>query len=355
MSSTSGTEMIHLGPSGAPAIPDSLELDLDALVERRAQALLADSDLQIAAQVEAWNRTEAALMHQEEIMRQAVAELNDKLMAAERRLSEQSAPTTQDSSMGESEALTPQTRVAATPLPRKKHKVDSRRHQFPKITIPGGRILRSSASRATLQPAGSLRMDTAGRNQSRAPVDDMDTLEDNTGVSLEGTTPAAQAPVELILSSPQPPPKPRNLGRRTGTKSQEKKKKAVVVKAAAEVFRFLPREMPPDMGGLAKAMSLHLRILWSLLDAKAIPVNPPADLLSDFCDRFSNANANQLFVIQTIGPELIPRHLIQIGTSMSAENGRIAEQARSVEQHMLSYIQSCLSRFGLRCWCPDLR
>lgn len=81
--------MIHLGPSGAPAIPDSLGPDLDALVERRAQALLADSDLQFAAQVDAWNRTEQELMHREDVMRQAVAELNDKLMAAERRLAEQ--------------------------------------------------------------------------------------------------------------------------------------------------------------------------------------------------------------------------------------------------------------------------
>ncbi|KJA19181.1 hypothetical protein HYPSUDRAFT_143997, partial [Hypholoma sublateritium FD-334 SS-4] len=104
-----------------------------------------------------------------------------------------------------------------------------------------------------------------------------------------------------------------------------------------------------------KAMSLHLRILWSLLDAKAIPLNPPSDLLSDFNNRFSDSNESQLFVIQTAGPELIPKHLIQIGTSMSAAQGRIAEQARSVEEHMLSYIQSCLSQFGLRCWCPDLR
>lgn len=102
-------------------------------------------------------------------------------------------------------------------------------------------------------------------------------------------------------------------------------------------------------------MSLHLRILWSLLDAKAIPLNPPSELLADFHRRFSDSNENHLFVIQAAGPELIPRHLIQVGTSMSSSTGRIAEQARSVEQHMLSYIQLCLSRFGLRCWCPDLR
>jgi hypothetical protein len=30
-------------------------------------------------------------------------------------------------------------------------------------------------------------------------------------------------------------------------------------------------------------------------------------------------------------------------------------QVRQVEEHMLAYTQSLLARFGLTCWCPDLR
>lgn len=101
-------------------------------------------------------------------------------------------------------------------------------------------------------------------------------------------------------------------------------------------------------------MALHLRILWALLDAKEVPQDPPPQLIDAFSARFSTES--QLFNVRTSGPELIPRHLVQIGTAMSAVQGsRIAVQAQLVEQHMLTYIQGCLSRFGLDRWCPDLR
>lgn len=89
MSSTSGTEMIRLEASGAPATHDSLQPEIDALVERRVQAFIADSDQQVAAQVEAWNRSERELLQREELMQQAMAELNAKLMDTEKRLADQ--------------------------------------------------------------------------------------------------------------------------------------------------------------------------------------------------------------------------------------------------------------------------
>jgi len=100
-------------------------------------------------------------------------------------------------------------------------------------------------------------------------------------------------------------------------------------------------------------MSLHIRILWGLLDAKAVPQDPPSELLRLFSARFSTEA--ELFVSRDTGPELISRHLILVGTTMSAAKGRIAAQACLVEEHMLGYIQACLSRFGLQRWCPDLR
>ena len=101
------------------------------------------------------------------------------------------------------------------------------------------------------------------------------------------------------------------------------------------------------------AISLHIRILWKLLDAKAVPQDPPAELLRLFSAHFSSEA--ELFVSRDTGPELIPRHLVLVGTAMSTAKGRIAAQARLVEEHMLDYIQACLSRFGLQRWCPDLR
>lgn len=84
-----------------------------------------------------------------------------------------------------------------------------------------------------------------------------------------------------------------------------------------------------------------------------MPQDPPAELLRLFSARFPNEE--DLFTSRDSGPELIPRHLILVGTAMSAAKGRIASQARLVEEHMLGYIQACLSRFGLQRWCPDLR
>ena len=83
-----------------------------------------------------------------------------------------------------------------------------------------------------------------------------------------------------------------------------------------------------------------------------MPQDPPAELLRLFSARFPNEE--DLFTSRDSGPELIPRYLILVGTAMSAAKGRIAGQARLVEEHMLGYIQACLSRFGLQRWCPDL-
>lgn len=100
-------------------------------------------------------------------------------------------------------------------------------------------------------------------------------------------------------------------------------------------------------------MALHLRMLWALLDAKEIPQDPPAQLLNGFFSRFPTEA--ELLASRDSGPELIPLHLVRVGTAMSAAQGHIANQARLVEEHMLRYIQACLSRFGLDRWCPDLR
>lgn len=103
-----------------------------------------------------------------------------------------------------------------------------------------------------------------------------------------------------------------------------------------------------------KAISLHLRILWGLLDANEVPKNPPDEIVSSFNKRFSTEA--QLYASQNSDRDLYPRHLVQIGTAMSVvQTGRIANQARLVEEHMLDYVQARLAKIGLPFWCPDLR
>ena len=81
--------MVPLESSGAPAVPEPLQTEIDALVQSRLKALIEDSDQQVAAQVEAWNRTEYELLQRQDLMQQAMVELNAKLMDAERELAEQ--------------------------------------------------------------------------------------------------------------------------------------------------------------------------------------------------------------------------------------------------------------------------
>jgi hypothetical protein len=100
-------------------------------------------------------------------------------------------------------------------------------------------------------------------------------------------------------------------------------------------------------------MALHIRILWGLVGSNVVPKDPPGHVLATFATRFSSEAS--LHDCQE-GPPLIKLSLVQIGSSVSlTDRGRIAAQVRQVEEHILEYAQSCLARFGLVSWCPDLR
>ena len=100
-------------------------------------------------------------------------------------------------------------------------------------------------------------------------------------------------------------------------------------------------------------MTLHIRILWGLLDPKEVPKTPPAEMLATFSERFSTEAS--IYECRE-GPSLILPSLVQIGSSVSVtDHGQINAQVRQVEEHMLEYMQSCLARFGFVAWCPDLQ
>lgn len=102
-------------------------------------------------------------------------------------------------------------------------------------------------------------------------------------------------------------------------------------------------------------MSLHIRILWGLLDPKDVPGDPPTGILEKFSAHCSAEE--QLYNFRDPrSRELISPMLVKIGTSASITKcGKLATQVRLVKEHMLQYIQSYLARFGLLRWCPDLR
>ena len=105
-------------------------------------------------------------------------------------------------------------------------------------------------------------------------------------------------------------------------------------------------------------MNLHIRILWGLLDAKEIPQDPPERTLRLFNSRLSGLDPETaLQEIAVNGHPLIDPSLIQIGDSArsTTSRARFSIQMRFVEEHCLQYMQSCLAKFGLSRWSPDLR
>jgi hypothetical protein len=96
---------------------------------------------------------------------------------------------------------------------------------------------------------------------------------------------------------------------------------------------------------LQKAIILHIRILWGLLNPKQVPGDPPSDILSVFAARFSTDTA--IYNCQD-GPVLVSPSLVNIGMSVASNfSSRVASQVRQVEEHMLEYMQASLTRFGL--------
>lgn len=99
-------------------------------------------------------------------------------------------------------------------------------------------------------------------------------------------------------------------------------------------------------------MALHLQISWGLIDAKQVPGDPPVEILNVFRKRFSTEK--QLYEAQD-GAVLIPPSLVKIGSATMKSRGMIPRQILMVEEHIPKYIQACLAKFGLICWCPDLQ
>jgi len=91
------------------------------------------------------------------------------------------------------------------------------------------------------------------------------------------------------------------------------------------------------------------------LNAKDIPEDPHPEVLNIFSSHVSTQE--QLFSFrESRASHLISPTLVKIGTAASVtKTGKIANQIRNVEEHMINYIHSYLARFGLVRWCPDLR
>jgi len=89
--------------------------------------------------------------------------------------------------------------------------------------------------------------------------------------------------------------------------------------------------------------------LWGLFNVKDIPKLPDDKTLDQFKERFLTEES--LGGYQSRCP-LIPISLVNI---TSTKLGKIGSQLGLIEEHIISYIQGCLARFGMTSWGPDLR
>jgi hypothetical protein len=98
------------------------------------------------------------------------------------------------------------------------------------------------------------------------------------------------------------------------------------------------------------ALKLHIRLLWWLYDPKEPPPTPDEATLRDF-----NAHDEPSLMNARDGRSLIQPSLVQVGSISITNCSQVAMQLRRIEEHIIEYIQACISKFGLIFWCPDLR
>ena len=55
------------------------------------------------------------------------------------------------------------------------------------------------------------------------------------------------------------------------------------------------------------------------------------------------------------GNPLVAPSLMRVGSVPITDRSQVATQLRRIEEHIIEYIQACISKFGLLVWCPDLR
>ena len=97
-------------------------------------------------------------------------------------------------------------------------------------------------------------------------------------------------------------------------------------------------------------MKLHIRLLWGLFYPNQPPPTPNDETLHIFALHFHNESS---LMNAQAGGSLVAPDCVHVGVSIT-DHGVVASQLRHIEEHIIEYIQACLSRFGLLAWGPDL-
>lgn len=98
----------------------------------------------------------------------------------------------------------------------------------------------------------------------------------------------------------------------------------------------------------------HIRILWDMMEEKAIPKIPDMNTLKEFQQRFANADQIAAAAENSASPVLITEG--EVTTLRDLKMGQIivSKKIIHVEDFFFKYTKAVLARLGIRKWAPDL-
>ncbi|KAI7964258.1 hypothetical protein MJO29_004685 [Puccinia striiformis f. sp. tritici] len=102
------------------------------------------------------------------------------------------------------------------------------------------------------------------------------------------------------------------------------------------------------------ALYVHIKLIWNLLEQKAIPSPPHPITILEFTSRFSNADEIERTANDTSGAALIPVKEVVTFKDIKCGRKKVGKGLVNLEEFFVSYTQAILARLGIRVWAPDL-
>ncbi|KAI9602531.1 hypothetical protein H4Q26_001821 [Puccinia striiformis f. sp. tritici PST-130] len=104
-------------------------------------------------------------------------------------------------------------------------------------------------------------------------------------------------------------------------------------------LQMISRDMPESFSLTRDALYVHIKLIWNLLEQKAIPSPPHPNTILEFTSRFSNADEIERTANDTSGAALIP--VKEVVTFKDIKN-------------LCQLYPGNSARLGIRVWAPDL-
>ncbi|KAI9608933.1 hypothetical protein H4Q26_005127 [Puccinia striiformis f. sp. tritici PST-130] len=119
-------------------------------------------------------------------------------------------------------------------------------------------------------------------------------------------------------------------------------------------LQMISRDMPESFSLTRDALYVHIKLIWNLLEQKAIPSPPHPNTILEFTSRFSNADKIERTANDTSGAALIPVKEVVTFKDIKCGRKKVGKGLVNLEEFFVSYTQAILARLGIRVWAPDL-